>query len=205
VEKNELEIVEKSFQVFMQFGIKSVTMDDVARHLGVSKKTLYKYVEDKNDLVKKALTMSCDIENANIEAICEKNLNAIDESFEISNYIFKHIQTMHPSIVFDLQKYHTEAWLEFRNEKRSKIDECYMRNMNKGMKEGLYRDDINPEIITKFYTQRFDILFDPEIFPLDRFNPADTYIEIFRYHIRGIASEKGIKYLKEKMKKEKYI
>ena len=183
----------------MKVGIKSVTMDDVARHLGISKKTLYKFVEDKNDLVKKALTFNCDIENKEICLLCETGKNAIDESYDISQFVFNHISNVHPTIVFDLQKYHTEAWNDFRNDKMGQIHQCYMDNIKKGIKEGLYRDDINAEIITKHYTSRFEIIFDKELFPSERFSPAETYFEIFRYHIRGIASEKGLKYLSKKL------
>lgn len=200
VGKNEKEIIESTLQLFMKLGIKSVTMDDVARHLGISKKTLYKLVEDKNDLVRKSLSFGCDIETIEIDKICNLSLNAIDESFEISNYVFKHIRSIHPSIVFDLQKYHPEAWKEFRENKKSQINQCYMNNIAKGIKEGLYRNDINGEIVTKFYTSRFEVMFDQELFPPDKFDPAETYLEIFRYHIRGIASEKGLEYLVKKMK-----
>jgi len=200
VEKNEKELVENTLQLFMKLGIKSVTMDDVARHLGISKKTLYKYVEDKNDLVRKSLSYGCVIENDEINKICNLNQNAIDESFEINNYVFKHIRLIHPSIVFDLHKYHPEAWKEFRENKKSQINQCYMDNIAKGIKEGLYRKDINGEIVTKFYTSRFEVMFDQDLFPMDRFDPAETYLEIFRYHIRGIASEKGLEYLSKKMK-----
>lgn len=200
MEKNEKELVENTLQLFMKLGIKSVTMDDVARHLGISKKTLYKYVEDKNDLVRKSLSYGCVIENDEINKICNLNQNAIDESFEINNYVFKHIRLIHPSIVFDLHKYHPEAWKEFRENKKSQINQCYMDNIAKGIKEGLYRKDINGEIVTKFYTSRFEVMFDQDLFPMDRFDPAETYLEIFRYHIRGIASEKGLEYLSKKMK-----
>jgi len=200
VEKNEKEIIENTLLLFMKLGIKSVTMDDIARHLGISKKTLYKYVEDKDDLVRKSLGYSSEMENAEMYKLCAKEQNAIDESFEISNYVFKHIRYIHPSIIFDLQKYHPEAWKEFSKAKKEQTNKCYMDNIKKGIKEGLYRKDINSEIVTKFYTSRFEVIFDPEIFPTDKFDPAEIYLEIFRYHIRGIASEKGIKYLSKKLK-----
>ena len=200
MEKNEKEIIESTLLLFMKLGIKSVTMDDVARNLGISKKTLYKYVEDKNDLVRKSLGYSSEMENTEICQLCDIEQNAIDEIFEISNYVFAHIRSVHPSIIFDLQKYHPEAWKEFSVAKTEKINQCYMDNIAKGIKEGLYRDDVNAEIITKFYASRFEVMFDQELFPSDKFEPAETYLEIFRYHIRGIASEKGLKYLANKMK-----
>lgn len=201
--EKESDIIEQSMRHFMTSGVKSLTMDDISRGLGISKKTLYTYVSDKNDLVDKVLSYSCELENSKIMAICDLKLNAIDESYEISNFIFNHIDTMHPSIIYDLQKYHPQAWSKFTNEKRKKITECYTMNITKGIEEGLYRSDLNIPIIVQLYTSRFDAIWDPELFPRDRFNPAESYLEMFRYHIRGISSEKGNKYLNKKMIKEK--
>lgn len=201
--EKDTEIINQTMQFFMTTGIKSATMDDVSRHLGISKKTLYTHVKDKNDLVEKALMCSCEMQNSEIDLICKKNLNAIDESFEISNYIFKHINTIHPSIVYDLQKYHMPAWEKFKTTKQAKIYDCYSKNMIKGIKEGLYRDDLNIPVVVKIYASRFDVIFDENLFPREEFRPADLYLELFRYHIRGIACEKGIQYLIKKVKKEK--
>ena len=203
MEQNELDLIQQTMQLFMKHGIKSVTMDDVARHLGISKKTLYNYVSDKNDLVFKSLDCSCDIENQQVQSICDQGLNAIDESHEISKFIFNHISTMHPSIVFDLQKYHMNAWTSFTTKKKGKINECYINNIEKGIKEGYYREDLNADIVVKFYTGRFELMFDQELFPAEKYNVADIYLEIFRYHIRGIASEKGMKYLEKIIQQEK--
>lgn len=190
-------------RLFMFSGVKSLTMEDVARRLGISKKTLYNFVSDKNDLVEKTLMYSCEGEGDAIASICSKGLNAIEESYEISNYIFNHIDKMHPSIIFDLQKYHIQAWERFTKRKREQITDCYTRNIERGIAEGYYRNDINVPIIVHLYTSRFDAIFNPDVFPGDRFNPAESYREMFRYHIRGIASDKGIKFFNKKINKEK--
>ena len=187
--------------LFMRLGIKSITMDELSRQLGISKKTLYKFVSDKNELVEKVLSYGCELDHNGIEKICEEGLNAIDEAFEISNFVSDHIQAMHPSIAFDLQKYHAKAWTDFRCQKKGNITSCYVRNMEKGIQEGLYRDDINIPVIVNYYVERFDIMFDEELFPADKFKPSEIYRELFRYHIRGIATEKGIKFLIKNTKK----
>ena len=98
----EREILEKSGNVFMRFGIKSVTMDDVAGKLGVSKKTLYQYVANKDELVQKCIGTMCARDQGVIDGICKMDLNAIDQMFEISKYLVSMMQEMHPSIHFDL-------------------------------------------------------------------------------------------------------
>ena len=202
MEKNELDIIQQSMGLFMRLGIKSVTMDELSRQLGISKKTLYKFVSDKNELVEKVLNYGCEIDQVGIQKICNLGLNAIDEAFEISKFVSDHIQNMHPSIMFDLQKYHAIAWNNFRTRKKSNISECYVSNMEKGIQEGLYREDLNIPVIVNYYVERFDIMFDEELFPRDEFDPSEIYRELFRYHIRGIATEKGIKVLVKKIKNE---
>ena len=202
MEHTEQNIIDKTMAIFMKLGIKSVTMDDISRQLGISKKTLYKFVTDKNDLVNKTLTVACEYENNEIQKICDLGLNAIDEAYEISYYVAEHIKTLHPSIVYDIQKYHPDAWSNFSSMKHDKILSCYSNNMERGIKEGLYRDDLNIPIIANYYIEKFDLMFNEELFPRDQFSAADIYTEMFRYHIRGMASDKGRKYLAEKMQKQ---
>ena len=186
--------------VFMKYGIKSVNMDDVARNLGISKKTLYKYVTDKNDLLTKALALHARDESEAMDAIFSKKLNAIDEMLEISSYVSGILKQIHPSIHFDLEKYHPEVMKNMRDAHETMIYQCMKSNMEKGIEEGLYRKDLNVHVIAKIYIEKMDATFNSEIFPPQEFSFPDVYMEYFRYHIRGIASEKGIKYLTEKVK-----
>ncbi len=200
---NEQELIEKASQVFMRLGIKSITMDDMARQLGVSKKTIYKYVKDKNELVERTLALHGQHEHGQIEEICEKGYNAIDEIFEISKFVSEMLSNVHPSVHFDLEKYYPEAWAKTMRERQQYVFECVNGNLEKGGKDGLYRSNLNPEIIARIYIAKLDVLFDGEIFPAQKFNFAEVYLEFFRYHIRGIASEKGLNYLIEKVQKER--
>ncbi len=187
----------------MRYGIKSVTMDDVARNLGMSKKTLYKYVTDKRDLVKKVMMMGRQEDVRVISEVMSKNLNAIDENFEISKFVVEKVKNIHPSIFYDLEKYYSDAWKVFEEHKQEFIYDCVYQNLEKGMKEGLYRNDLNASIISKLYVSKMDDIWDTQLFPPGEYRFDKVYMEMFRYHIRGIASDKGIEYLIEKVKKEK--
>ncbi len=200
---NEKELVTSVGELFIKYGIKSLTMDDISRHLGISKKTLYKYVEDKNDLVGKVLASFCEQDVIIVEEVMSRGLNAIDEQLEISKYINEKLTQIHPSVHYDLEKYHPVQWRTFLKEQGDVINRCILANMKNGIKEGLYRDDLNAEIVSKIYISRFDAVFDGELFPATDYKFTDVHHEFFRYHIRGIASKKGIKYLVEKVKKEK--
>jgi len=199
----EQQLIEQVMRLFMRYGIKSLTMDDIARKLGVSKKTIYKYVSDKNDLVRRAMEHQIETERFSINSICEAGTNAIDEIFEISKIISEILGQVHPSVHYDLGKYHPEVWNVAMKQRQDHVYECVFGNLNKGKEEGLYREDLNCEVIAKIYIAKLDVLFDGEIFSPQQFNFADVYLEFFRYHVRGIASPKGLEYLIEKVKKQK--
>lgn len=197
-------ILEESARIFWNLGIKSVTMDDVATRLGISKKTLYQYVSDKNDLVDRVLKHLSFCYKCDIDAVrAREKQNAIDELYAITTTVAGHLQGIHPSIHFDLEKYHPEAFRNMLANKRREIFECNTQNMARGIKEGLYREDLNIPMIATIYIARFDMVFDGTLFPPDKFSMADLHWEIFRYHVRGIASKKGLDYLEKKMTKER--
>ncbi len=203
MEQREQQIIEQAGKIFMRLGVRSVNMDDIAQHLRISKKTLYQYVKDKNELVQRTVQQICDHHRACIFSIREKGLNAIDENFEIASFLAGQLGQMHPSIHFDLQKYHTEAWDLLQRTEKADIHECVTANMERGIQEGLYREDLNIPVIAKIYIARFDVTFDGELFPQSEYNFDDIVWELYRYHIRGIASEKGLKYLMKKVQKER--
>jgi TetR/AcrR family transcriptional regulator, cholesterol catabolism regulator len=203
MEEREQHIIEQAGRIFMRLGVRSVNMDDIAQHLRMSKKTIYQFVKDKNELVEKSVKQICDHHRASICGIREKGHNAIDENFEIARFIAGQLGQMHPSIHFDLQKYHPEAWDLLQRTERADIMECVTANMKKGIEEGLYREDLNIPVISRIYIARFDVTFDGQLFPASEFNFNEVVWELFLYHIRGIASDKGIRYLVKKVKKER--
>ena len=139
----EKDIIIKAGELFVKYGIKSMTMDDIAREMGVSKKTLYQFVENKKDLVKKV--MSLHIHNQQ-DCICEMHSaegNAIDKLMEIGAFVNQHMRSLHPSVIFDLKKYHPEAWGYLNKHKEEFIYTTIKSNLEEGMSEGLYREDFH--------------------------------------------------------------
>jgi TetR/AcrR family transcriptional regulator, cholesterol catabolism regulator len=200
MEAKELEFLEKALKVFMKYGIKSVTMDDMARHLGMSKKTIYTYVSDKNDLVSKVLSVHTESDKERITCICNRGLNAIDEMFEIGIMVTTMLAEMHPAIHYDLEKYHTQAFKENMAKHEHSIYECILSNLNKGIVEGLYREDLNADVIARLYMKTTEVIWDNTVFPPTEISFDKVYSTLFRYHIAGVASEKGSKYLNKKLK-----
>lgn len=189
-------------ELFMRYGIKSLTMDDISRHLGISKKTLYQHVSDKKDLVKQCMALTVAAEECALFGFVEENGNAIDELFLVNKRISEKLQNVQPAVMYDLQKFYPEAWRVLENHKQCFVYEMMVKNINDGVKEGLYRENVNPEIVAKIYVSMIDKMFDSEFFPNRPFSFEVMHREIARYHIRGIANEKGIAYLAKKIKDE---
>ncbi len=197
----EQQIIADAIKVFMTYGIKSVTMDDVAKHLRMSKKTLYQYVSDKNDLVKKCLDRDCQVTEVLVKEVLSKGLNAIEENFEISKHIVEDLKNIHPSIFYDLEKYYPEAWETMHNLRHEFAGAVMKQNMERGIKEGLYRTDLNVEMMTRLWVARLNLIFDPNLFSLNEFDWVELYRQMFIHHVRGIASDEGLKYIEKNQHK----
>lgn len=204
MDQRGLELLQKAAGLFMRFGIKSMTMDDMARQLGISKKTLYLYVSDKNDLVVKVMQMITDHEKHVANALCAEHENAIDMLFALSREIAQKFGQVHPSINYDLQKYHPEAWQIFNEFQTDFVTNCVQENIKSGITQGMYRDNLDPKLIAHFYSSKLHMCSDGVTFPPDQYTFQKIHLEMMRYHVRGIASEKGLEYLKAKVKKENY-
>lgn len=195
-------LIADAAKVFWTYGIKSMTMDDMSTRLGISKKTLYQHVKDKNDLVEKVLLHIAEELKCEVDETVGQGVNAIDELFGITTRVARQLKDIHPAIHFDLEKYYPEAFRSMVLTKRKEIFDLTTNNMERGIREGLYREDLNIAMIATIYVARFDMVFDGELFPPGRFNMDDLHWEILRYHVRGIASAKGLKYLEKKVQKE---
>jgi len=174
-------------------------MDDVAHELGISKKTLYEYFSDKNDLVSKFL----DFQIAKIRFVFEEekvdNNNAIDHLLEISQIITAFLKNFSPTIHYDLQKYYPTVFKSFFEYKRSVMFTSTKGNLERGIKEGLYRSDFNPDIIAQVYINQIEASLGADFITNYEYTTDELFSAMFTYHLRGIASKKGIEYFEKKI------
>ncbi|WP_066759253.1 TetR/AcrR family transcriptional regulator [Crocinitomix algicola] len=198
-------IIESAVAVYMKFGIKSVTMDEMARQLGVSKKTLYLHVKDKNELVEECLNFVQCSDKEGMNMIFKKKMGAIEELLEVGRYLAKTLGSIHPSIFFDLKKYHPNVLKLIDQYKFKIVKQRLIDNLNNGIKQGVYRDNVNPEIIAEFHLRTMDGVMKGEILADADYKMEAIYSEYFRYHIRGIASLKGLEKLQELIKKDENL
>lgn len=193
----EKEIFQKVNDLFMKYGIKSVTMDDIARSLGISKKTLYLHVDNKADLIEKSFRQHLLKEIEDINEIRKTSIDPIDEMLNIARYVVRLLKQLNPSTVYDLQKYYGDSWKLMESLHQDHIYGIIKENISKGVELGIYRENLNPDIIAKFYVGKSLILVDESIFPVMEYNREKLFIEFMNYHIHGIASLKGLKLLEK--------
>ncbi len=193
-------IIQESLALFFTKGVKAINMDDVASHIGVSKKTLYKCVSNKAELVDLAFDFHRQRIEDSVLFSSQQNLNAIDEMFLIDEGIYHLMKDRHSSVVWDLKKYYPSAWKIVNSIKEDVMKKVIINNINQGVTQKLFREDINADLIAKLMLSRIDVLVDERVFPSKEYNFIDLLAENRTYHLRGIVSVKGLKYLEEKLK-----
>jgi TetR/AcrR family transcriptional regulator, cholesterol catabolism regulator len=194
-------IIAKVSDLYLKYGIKSVTMDDVARELGISKKTLYLHFKDKDHLVNSVIKYTMDAQYEEMRKITKMKVNAIEELLMVSKLITQLLKKANPSATYDLQKYYPEIWRNISRDRRDHIFKQIADNMKRGIKEGLYRSDLNIDIIAHFYLFRLEMTNTLDLIVENKYSYEEIFNNFFSYHIRGIANQKGIEYLESKLKK----
>jgi TetR/AcrR family transcriptional regulator, cholesterol catabolism regulator len=175
------------------YGIKSVTMDDIARHLGMSKKTIYQYFCDKNQMVVTLISNRLGAEEVQLVKNADDSKNAVEEVWNAIGHIKEMFSRLNPVMFYDMQKYHPDAWNAFKKFRHERLFSCIKRNLEKGIAETYYRDDINIDIVATMRMEQIDIIFNPNIYPAGKFNLANVMIQLTEHYLYGICTFKGHK------------
>ncbi len=185
-------------RAFDKFGVRAVSMDDLATQLGVSKKTLYRYFKDKADLVLQVFDQACSRQTKRTEELSEGGFNAIDAVISVMEYFQTELRHMHPSMLFDLQKYYPEAMARLHIHKMDAMQGYLIRNIERGQSEGLFRADCDAKLISRLHMSMVHTMTDPAT--IEEFGRplSELQIELHTYHLRGIATDKGIAYLRQR-------
>lgn len=184
-------IIHTAESLFLQYGIRSVTMDDIAKELGISKKTIYQYFSDKEEIVCNVTEDHLSKEKAEIKSIVYGSDNAIEVLRGISRCMRRNIQNMNPSLLFDLKKYYHKAWKIYENFKHGELVRMMEETLERGVKEGLFRPEINPSVLAIARMEQAQLGMDPQIFPREQFDFIDVQYQLVNMFIYGILSEKG--------------
>lgn len=192
-------IINKVKDMFLKYGIKSVTMDDISRELGVSKKTLYQHIKDKEDLVRQIVLNELQQLEKEIFQFTNININAIELALKISQYLNKSLSQINAAVKYDLRKYYPIIFDEFSKMRRDFMYKSIIQNIKKGQREKLFRADINADIIARIHVLRLESGSQEYFMEKKDYSSKELFREIFLYHLRGICSPKGHEFLEKKI------
>jgi len=191
----------KAQELFMRYGVRSVSMDDIAAQLGMSKKTIYQFFADKDELVDAVVTT----EVSTIEQDCTFCMtdakDAIHEIFLTMERILEQLRNINPMVLYDLEKFHYSSFQRFQKHKQEYLGKVIALNIERGIREELYRPEVNVEIMAKFRIETMMFPFNIDLFPSKKFYPADVAREIIEHYVYGLATVKGYKQI-QKYKQE---
>jgi len=193
MEETRKNIIKKVGILYQRYGIKSVTMDDVARHLGISKKTLYTYFKDKNELVQLIVDSQIEVHLHQDNQLKSLKLSALEEMLVVFKTVSEILQNTNPSYQYDLIKYFPQLNDKFMSFKKKQLYKNIKENLIKGKKEGIYRKELNENIIAKMNTDRNIAMFAEG--DEQQWFTKETFKEVFFYHMHAIINENGRKEL----------
>ena len=184
-------------ELFLTAGIKSVTMDDIARHLGMSKKTIYQFFKDKNELVIALVKKKIAEDEAQMNEIISRSANVIEEMINMMKCSEEIVSRINPIVIHDMKKYHPDAWKQFQNFKAGVLVHTMEELLAKGIKQGYIRPEIDVKIIARMRVNQVELGFNTNIYPVSEFN-AWTVQQQFNEHFNyGICTLKGYKLLNQ--------
>jgi len=194
-------ILRETGDMFFRHGIRSITMDDIASALGISKKTIYIYYKDKSDLVRSFTDLELSNHQAEIHDIRDRSKDPIDEIFQMMAHLESFFKKVNPSMIYDLQKYHPQSWQLFKDFKEKVVTGFVEENLRKGIQMDLYRKEIKLKILSRLRIEEVEMGFNPQLFPPDQYRMNEVHLALIEHFLYGIVTLKGLKLI-EKYKKQ---
>ncbi len=185
-------ILNKAIDLFLTLGFKSVTMDDIAHEMRISKKTIYAHFKNKTDLVKETTFQVFESISYGIDCICASNKNPIEELYEIKRFVMLHLKNDKSSPQYQLQKYYPEIHQSLMRKQFEVMQDCVINNLNRGISLDLYRSNLDVEFVSRIYFLGVTGIKDELLFPPDKFPKIDLMENYLDYHLRGIVTSKGL-------------
>lgn len=193
-------ILQKAAEMFLQIGVKSVTMDEIAAELGMSKKTIYAHFPTKTKLIEATTFYVFEEISNGIDQIKSKHKNPIEEHFVIKNFALRHLKNEKSSPQFQLQKYYPALFGVVKDKQQTLLEGLIKSNLDRGVKEGYYRKEIDVPFICRIYFIEIMGIKDRDLFPESQFRTPELVEKHLEYHLRAIVTEKGLSTLEDFLK-----
>jgi len=185
-------ILKKAIDLFINFGFKSVTMDDIASEMHISKKTIYSHFNNKTKLVEAATFCVFETISNEINCICELQKNPIEELYEIKKSVMLHLKNEKTSPHYQLCKYYPEINESLKKKQFELMQACVVNNFERGIEMGLYRTNLNEEFVSRIYFLGITGIKDENLFPTNVFTKTKIMDNFLEYHLRGIITKEGL-------------
>jgi len=203
-------ILKAAQELFFSYGIRSITMDDIARHLSISKKTIYQFFDDKDQIVKTLTQWDLDENKQQMKEIEANSKDAVDQILQAMNCMTRQLTKFHPNLIYDLQKFHPQSWNEFKKFTEEHSLSAIMINLKRGIRQGLYRSDINIPVLARLRIEEISLGMNPHVYAPHQFDLQKEEIELLKHFLYGILTLKGLKVLQQyelqhKTKKQKSV
>ncbi len=186
-------ILEQASKMFLKHGIRSVTMDDIAREMGVSKRTIYENFRDKDELLEICLRNHKQEVKHHQQLVIATSTNVLESIYRIMFEVAAAMNQVHPSFISDLKKYHNHLYKDHILKNQDDHIHVFEKLLIKGIEDGIFRDNINVAIVTRMLNSQLREMTNEELFPVELFSRADVFVNIIVNFTRGIATPKGIK------------
>ncbi len=191
-------------ELFFKLGVKSVTMDDIAKHIGVSKKTIYLHFKDKDELVHLLMKEHFKRDEENFTNIFNESANIVEEVFMVMESMTERLSKINPLLIYELQKYYPKSWSLMKEFKDKFVMRRVEESIEKGKKDGIVREDANAKILARLRMEEVEMAFNPTVFPPDKYNVLTVQLALTEHFLYGICTLKGHKLInKYKIAKNK--
>lgn len=198
-------ILAEAEKQFWKFGVKSVTMDDIARQLGISKKTIYQHFVDKDDIVLQVMKSHLERDQHEMVCMATEAINPIQELLNMSEMMRQKNHEVNPSTLIDIQRHYPKAWAVFSDFKEKYIITSLTQNVQTGIAQGLYRTDLDVDVMARLRIESLQLGFDDRVFPNARTQMLTIQKQLLHHFIRGLLTEKGFAVYNQYLKKEEHV
>ena len=194
-------IITIAIDLFSKFGFKSVTIDDIAEKMSVSKKTIYAHFPKKETLVETSVMQHFDIIIEKMMFISKHSKDPIIELYQMNKEALKYLSNEKNSPIYQLQKYYRSIYQKLQIKEFTALGGMFSKSLERGIKTGLFRSEINVDFVTRIFHNGIRGIQDSELFPVEKYKNEQLLVQFTEYHLRAICTQQGIEKL-TKYKKE---
>ncbi|WP_080059705.1 TetR/AcrR family transcriptional regulator [Spirosoma aerolatum] len=184
-------ILAEAERLFWRYGIRSVTMEDIAKQLGISKKTIYQHFTDKEQILSEVIQDKFGRDHKAMACVAVEAENPVAEIMHVLAMIQKNADQVSPNLLIDMKRHYPQAFALFKQYKEGEVLRSILENIQKGIEQGLYRSDLNPGILARLRVEQIELAFNNDIFPSNQYTMQQIQYELMHHFIRGMLTEQG--------------